>query len=284
MNQKAKGAAWILGSAFFYATYNIAHFNLTPKHRTSYSSAILFSLNPIISLVAPLAAGLLAAVSFNWVWGLTLAFFGVGFYLSQFQQNFRVRFRPRHDWDFVKAMRGFLVLQGLWETLIFVIIPTFGLYFIQTPLKYGSYLAYLALVGIIASLLLGHLADKKQKRVIFIYPVAVLMGLTAFFAPQAINSLTLWLIVTGALQFLMPLFHNLTTSLWLDVYPDGQKTCVLREMVLNFSRAAGLLILAVNFYFQPRPTYIFYFLGLVMFVYAGLIFYQTKISKSYSYN
>ena len=51
----------------FHIAYNIAHYRLTPAHRTGYSSAIMFSIFPVVGLVAPLAAGWLAEINYFYV-------------------------------------------------------------------------------------------------------------------------------------------------------------------------------------------------------------------------
>ncbi|AKM79597.1 MAG: hypothetical protein UX85_C0001G0244 [Candidatus Beckwithbacteria bacterium GW2011_GWB1_47_15] len=272
-----------LTNVLFWTAYNTAHFKLTPSHRTSFSSAIMFSLGPVIGLAAPLVAGALAEISYNIVWVLATLFFGLSFYLTKFQKNFTVYFSLKSGWRYIKAMRLLLLLEGIWEAIIFGIIPIFGLYFITTPFYYGTYLAYLALMSVLANLLLGRLSDKLQKRLIFIYPITVALALITFVFPAALNSLAYWLVVTGLVRFLMPLFWNFSTSIFVDLHPQGTRGFAIREFLLNFGRIIGLGLIAINFTFQSPPRMIFYLLGSVMLIYPAVIFYQTKISKKYSY-
>ena len=270
--------------ALFYIPYNVAHYRLTPTHRTSYSSAILFSLFPIVSLIAPLAAGILANIDYLYIWLLSGLFFVISVTLVKWQPKFEIKPKLLADWEYIKATRWLVLLQSLWETMPFVVVGVFGLYFIQTPLYYGTYLAYLSLASILANLFFGHLSDKKQKRLIFLYPIVIIMGITALLFPLALNSLTLWLVVTGIISFLMPLFWNFSTSLFVDAHPEHERTFTIRELTLNIGRTVGTFLLFLNFYLQEKPTYIFYFLAAVMFTYAAYIFYQTKITRRYRYN
>ena len=189
----------LLGSntALFFVPYNVVHFKLTPGRRTGFSSGILFSVYPVIALIAPLAAGWLAELDYIYIWILSALFFGISFYLIKFQVQIKFNLDLKRDFAYLKPTRLIVFLQGVWETLIFGLIPIFTLYFITTPLAYGSYLSYLALVGIIANLLLGKMSDSKQDRLRFLIPVTVLMGLVTIISPLALNRLTLWLIVTG---------------------------------------------------------------------------------------
>lgn len=265
----------------FYVAYNIAHYQLTPKHRTSYSSAIMFSIFPIVGLIAPLAAGWLAEMNYFYIWILSGIFFTITFFLTKFQSDFSIHYNLISGFQTIKATRIFLLLQGIWETLAFGIIPIFSLHFIKSPLYYGTFIAYLSLMSVIANLVLGQLSDKLQKRLAFLYPVTILMALATFAFPLVTTNLIFWLILTGIIQFLCPLFWNFSTSYFVDIHPNVLLTMPIRELVLNVGRVLGFIVLAINFKLQTAPTYIFYFLGLVMLLYPAILFYNTRyVAKS----
>lgn len=266
---------------FFYIPYNIAHFKLTPKHRTGFSSGILFSLNPLIGLIAPLAAGIIASYSYLYIWILSAVFFFFSFFLSKKQYNFKINYKI--SFKEIKPTLIFTILEALWEPLVFSIIPIFSLFFIKSPLKYGIFISYLSLMSIIANLTLGKLTDKLQKRIIFLYPLTIIMAVVTFLFPLALEKIIWWVIITGAIQFFCPLFWNLTTSMYIDTSKDLNTGFVTREFVFSVGRAFSYVLIAINFYFQPKPTYIFYFLGSVMLLFPIALFYNTKISKRYNY-
>lgn len=267
----------------FWLPYNIAHFELTPKHRTGLSSAILFSLISLVSLTAPLVAGFLAQINYLFIWVLSGVFFLIPFSLVKSQRSFTVSYSLKSSIREIKATRLFLFLQGIWESMIFAIIPIFSLYFIKSPLYYGTYMAYLSLMGILANLLLGRYTDKKQKRIIFLYPLTLIMAITTFFFPLAISRIIWWIAITGVIQFFSPLFANISTAMVVDAHLNLRQAIPAREFLLSAGRILGLVITFINFKFQSKPTYIFYFLGSVMLLYPLLLFYNTKISKKYTY-
>lgn len=269
--------------ALFYVAYNIAHYQLTPKHRTSYSSAILFSVFPLVGLVAPLAAGWLAETSYNLIWFSSGIFFLISFYIIKFQKQFLVTIDLISGFRTIKAMRLFVFLEGIWETLPFGIIPVFSLYFIKSPLYYGTYMAYLSLMAVIANLLLGQISDKLKKRLVFLYPVTILMALTTFAFPLVVFNLVFWLILTGVIQFLVPLFWNFSTSMFIDCHPDVAKSMPIREFLLSLGRILGLSLVFLNFQIEAVPRLIFFFLGGIMLLYPAILFYNTRISQKYQY-
>jgi hypothetical protein len=273
----------VVGSTivFFYVIYNISHFKLTPKHRTGLSSAIFFSLAPMVSLVAPMLAGFIANFNYLYIWILSTCFFIISFLQSNRQYNFEVKYKI--SFKEVKPTLVFIILQSLWEPLIVTVIPIFSLFFIQSPLYFGVYMSYLSLMSIIANLTLGKLTDKLQKRIIFLYPLTITMALATFLFPQALTKISWWLIITGVIQFCAPLFWNLTTSMFIDTTKDIETGFVTRELILSTGRMISIILIAVNFYFQPKPTYIFYYLGFIMLLFPATLFLHTKITKRYNY-
>ncbi|MDZ4229106.1 MAG: hypothetical protein U1C50_02525 [Patescibacteria group bacterium] len=272
-----------MNMVLFSTPYNIVHFQLTPKTRTSYSSAIMFSVYPLISLISPLLAGWLAEINYIYIWIGTGAFFLLALFLTKFQVNFTISFNWRRSFEYLRPTRVYILLQGLWEAVIFSAIPVFTLYFIQTPLYYGTYLAYLGLVAVVANLFLGQLSDKLRHRLKFLYPVTFLSALITLLLPLAINDLKLWLILTGVLQFLLPLFWNFSTAFFVDLQPDLIRDMPVREILLAAGRTAGSFLVFANFYFETRPTYVFYLLGGIMCLYPLLLYrrrrqYQTVLS------
>jgi MFS family permease len=266
---------------FYYIPYNIAHFNLTPKHRTGLSSGIMFSLTPIIGLAAPLIAGLMASFSYLYIWIFSFIFFLLSFFLSFKQYNFKINYQI--SLKSIKPTLIFSFLQALWEPLVFTIIPFFSLFFIKSPLYFGAFISYLSLMSVVANLTLGKLTDKLQKRIVFLYPLTIIMGLVTFLFPLTLTKIIWWVIITGIIQFFTPLFWNLSTSMFVDTTKKIKTGFVTRELVLSIGRLISCVLIAINFYFQPKPTYIFYFLGSVMLLYPIVLFYNTKISKRYNY-
>jgi len=260
----------------FHIAYNIAHYRLTPAHRTGYSSAIMFSIFPVVGLVAPLAAGWLAEINYLYVWIFSGIFFLITFLLTKFQTDFPIKYDLSASFQAIKSTRLIVFLQGIWESLPFGIIPVFSLHFIKSPLYYGTFIAYLSLMSVIANLVLGHLSDKLQRRLAFLYPITLLMAVTTFLFPLVTANLVFWLILTGVVQFLCPLFWNFSAAWFVDQHPDHNRSMPIRELVLAIGRIVGLFFAWISFRLEIIPTNIFYLLGAVMLLYPAVLFYNTK--------
>ena len=268
---------------FFFVFYNIVHFEETPKEKRGHSSALMFNLPTLISVVAPFLAGYILTLKQNLFWILTGVFFSLAFYFAGKQQNFDLKYDLRRGLKEIKATRWLIFIEGVWEALPFGIIPIFTLYFIKTPLEYGAYLTYLSLIGIIANQLLGGLTDKFQKRSVFLYPISIAMIAYTFFFPSATKNIYLWAFATGSISFLLPAFWNISTALVVDSHPNLKVAIPARELMLAIGRMLGLLLAFLSFIFEPAPHYIFYALGGILTLYPAVLFWNSKISRKYQY-
>ena len=268
---------------FFYVFYNVAHFANTQKEKTGHSSALMFSVGPVINIVAPLASGYIASVSLTWLWILAILSFAVCLFFAEKQENFTVSYTIKGALREIKTTRLFILIEGVWGAVPFALIPIFTLYFIKEPLPYGAYLAYLSLVAVVANILFGKFTDKIQKRSIFLYPITIITALFTFLLYFAINDLYLWIIATSLLQFVLPLFWNLSTSLVIDAHTDLKLAIPAREIILSLGRMVGLLLACASLTVEKIPQNIFILLGIILLFYPTLLLWNTKVKKKYSY-
>lgn len=270
-------------TTLFFVSYNIAHFENTPKEKRGFSSAMMFALPPLIKFVAPLAAGLIATWSMNWLWGLAVFFFVLPITLANFPDNFQIKYSVKKAWREIRATRWFIVIEGVWEALSMGIVPIYTLYFIKDPLPYGAYLAYLSLLAILANLIFGRFTDKVQKRAVFLYPVTIILALMTLLFGAATNDLVLWVTATGGIAFMLPLFWNVSTALVVDAHQNLRLAIPGRELALASGRLLGMLLALASFILEPTPHIIFFVLAGVMLLYPALLFWNTKVSKKYKY-
>ena len=92
-----------------------------------------------------------------------------------------------------------------------------------------------------------------------------------------------WIILSGLIQFLIPLFWNTSTAMVIDAHPNLKLAIPGREMMLASGRFLGLLAVYVSFLLEAQPVYIFILLGIVMLLYPLNLFWNVKIKKEYSY-
>jgi hypothetical protein len=267
----------------FFIFYNIAHFEATPKERTGISSGIMFAIPPSIGIIAPLFAGFIGQINIWFAWIFSFATLGTAFLMIRFQNNFHITYTLKDSLREISKTRAFIFVEGLWEALIFAFIPIYTLFFIKDSLGYGIFLSYLSILSAVATLLIGRISDKFQKRIIFLYPVTIIMGFSTFLFPLALNDLFIWAILAGIIAFLTPIFWNVSTAMVIDSTPNLRTGIPGREFVLALGRLIGIGFVLISFLMENKPFFVFFFLGFVILLYPLILFYRTRISKKYSY-
>jgi hypothetical protein len=271
-----------ISSFFFWVPYNIAYFNNTAKNRIGISSSIMSNVWPLVGMVASILAGYLAQINYVLIWIFTAIFCLFPLILINKQDNFVVKYSVREALSEIRSTRIFIFFHGFWDT-VNQLIPIFSLFFIKTPLYFGVYLAYLSLISILANFLLGHFTDKIGKRSVFLYPVVIFAGIITLLLSIAVKDIALWIIVTGAIQFISPIFGNLSTALVVDAHEDKTKAMAGREILLSGGRVLGLILVFLSLTFEEIPRLIFIPLALSMFLFAFFLFYNTRITKKFTY-
>jgi MFS family permease len=272
-----------LGLYFFYIFYNIAHFEYTPKNKRGHSSALMFIAPSLIGIIAPLSAGIIAQFNIILLWVISIISFFVVFYFIKFQEDFKISYSLKNSISEIKATRIFIFIEGIWEAMVMGIIPVFTLFFIKTPLNYGLFLTYLAVVSVVANFSLGKLTDRLQKRTIFLYPLTIVMALVTILFTIVNGNIIVWMILVGIIQFLLPLFWNISTAMVVDTHPNLRLAIPGREFVLAMGRIVGLVVAVISFSFEKTPFYIFIILGLIFLLYPILLFWRARITRTYTY-
>ena len=184
--------------SLFFVYYNVGHFLYTPKGKTGVSGGIMYAVSPIISIFAPLLAGTLATSHINYLWLISFLSFGLAYALTYRQADFTISYRLARSLHEIRSVRIPIILEGIWESVIFAFIPISTLHFITTTAGYGQYLAYLSLVGTIAGLLLGHFSDKLGRRSFLLTPISLILSILTILLIWGSKSLPLWILVTSA--------------------------------------------------------------------------------------
>lgn len=268
--------------ALFFVYYNVGHFIYTPKEKTGISGGIMYAISPIISIFAPLLAGALATAHINYLWLVSLFSFGLAYALTFRQTDFAISYSFTHSLRAIRSVRVPILLEGIWESVIFSFIPISTLHFITTTSGYGQYLAYLSLIGTIAGLLLGHFSDKIGRRSFLLTPISIILSLATAGLIFGLKSLSLWIIVTSIIQFMVPVFWNITTALMIDQNLDLKVAFPGREIVLAFGRLLGLAFTYICI-LNSQINFLLIVLALVILSLPLYLYYQSNISKQFVY-
>jgi len=115
----------------FFVFYNIAHFEKTPQANRGHGSALMFAVPTFIGVIAPLIAGYVTQTNIVFLWLISLISFFVALFMVNFQENFEIHYTIIAALKEIKATRTLIFIEGIWEALVFGIIPIYTLFFIK---------------------------------------------------------------------------------------------------------------------------------------------------------
>lgn len=268
---------------FFFLPYNIAHFQLTPKENVGESSAIMFGVSPIISVFAPILAGFTSTFGTAYVWAISIVIGAVSLLLVSRQINFDFEINLIQSLKEIVATRWLILLEGIWEALIFAAIPIFTLFFIKSNINYALFTSYLAAAGAVANFVVGKATDKIQKRSFLLYPVTFILGGTTILFMFAMENVVLWIVAAGIISFVGPLFWNLSTTIVVDSVSDLKMAMPGREFLLAVGRVLGSILVLLSLALERTPKLIFPILAAAIFAYPLTIYWNSKVKKRFTY-
>jgi hypothetical protein len=242
----------------------------------------MYAINPIISIFAPIIAGGLATSHIIYLWVICIISFTIVFGFTFKQEDFSITYSLRESFKVLAPIRIPIFIEGVWEAVLFAFIPLSTLHFISSPAGYGQYLGYLSLIGTTAGLLLGHYSEKLGKRSFLLWPISITLALATIGLFYGLQSLTVWIVVTSIIQFVVPIFWNITTALMIDQNFDLKVAFPGREVVLAFGRMIGLIFTYICV-IKSQPGLLLIILSLVILSLPTYLHYHTNISKKYSY-
>lgn len=235
---------------FFYLGYNINIFSLIKKEDSAFSAGIYYSIFYILGIILPALAGFIAeSFGIKKVFIVGAILLVLPAYFATRIKNIRIDYKINDAVKSLKKVNILIFIEGIWESVPYMAIGLYTLYFLQTPMKYGLFFSYLSFVGVIATLIFTKISDKLKKRTIFIYPLSVLLGIFTLFLFFAHDFQT-WAILTGILGFLSVLTFPFMITVVLDKQRTVAEGMISRELFLNLGRVLGSIFLSLAYYFS----------------------------------
>lgn len=268
--------------ALFFVYYNIGHFLYTPKNKTGLSGGVMYAVSPIISIFAPLLAGFLAVTNINYLWGVAVISFLAAYILTYPVQDFQIKYHLSESLNTLASTRIPIFVEGVWEAVLYTIIPILTLNFISGTAQYGQYLSYLAVVGAIAGLATGKYTDIKGRRSYLLLPICIILSALTLLLIPAQLSITLWIVITSLIQMIIPIFWNITTALVVDQGDNLKVVFPGREIVLALGRLVGLSLTAFLMYYHLINIALVV-LALTICSLPLYLYYQSQITKRFTY-
>ena len=92
----------------------------------------------------------------------------------------------------------------------------------------------------------------------------------------------LWIILSGAIYAILPIFWKLSTSLMIDLHPQVEHAMPTRELLLSIGRVIGIAIVTTGLltHHQSLPIAT---LGCVFLSFPIILYYRQQVAQTHSY-
>lgn len=238
---------------FFWVSYNVQFFGNIDNKKRAFSSAMYNFAFCFLSTFMPLAAGFIAfKFGMHYVFVISFVLLATALLLALRTANTKFAYKLMDALHCAKGVRRLIFLEGFWEHTTFIAIPLISIFFIKDELHLGAYLAYLGLIGAIASLVMAKVSDRLKKRGTFLYPLAFIVAALTFSLVFA-RSILPWVVLTGLLYLANPALKPFQTAVALDnAKCNTQSLMIAREFMLNFGRMTGTVSFAIFMFFGMK--------------------------------
>jgi hypothetical protein len=256
---------------FFWTPYNIRYFTFSHSMNRATSAGHFIIVGPILNSFIPLTSAFIITKMGYPI--LALACFVILvllLYKTLKLPKLDINYSFKDVFQKAKGMRTLKFLQGIWEAGL-ILIPLYTLFFIKEELEFGSYLVYLGIVGVIATLIIVRFSDHQHQRLKFFFPLLILLSAGTLGLTFA-DSLSKWIIVTASIGIFSTLTYPFFFAVVLDKIEDKSISMITREYLLNSGRTAGITCI-IFFYFLRLPLrYPFLLFGSSLVVYLLFLF------------
>ncbi|MBI2151344.1 hypothetical protein HYU21_01305, partial [Candidatus Woesearchaeota archaeon] len=125
-------------------------------------------------------------------------------------------------------------------------------------IKYGLFLGYLGLIGVIGSIVVSYYSDYQKERLSLLLIPFLCLSLTILLLPLA-KTQTIWTILVTITCILLTITYPIRMALSMDHKELNYTFWRAREFFLNFGRFITLALSSLFFYWKE------YWLAFVMF-------------------
>ena len=230
----------------YWIPFNIKTQNATKKSESAYKSGL-------ISIIAPMLTGVFAIAGAGFVehFGYSMLFIAGAFimalayfYVDRTGPTFEIKLSVREGVRSLGKTKPLFFLEGLWQGLIWFAIPVITLFFTESVIIFGAFLAYLSIFSIAAILLAARTSDKMENRRVFIIPIFLVTAgfiIVSYFT----NDIVMWTFVNAGISFFSAMMAPFMGAVLKDKVEDTHNGVFGREILLNVGRLSACGVMAV---------------------------------------
>ena len=218
------------GGIIFFIPYNILFFGPTQADKKLHKMATYWAVVSIAGILAPLLGAYIFS-RFNLLVfvGLAVSILCVALCFTIKLTTVRYGYSLKEIFVAIKGTRIITMFDGALQVASQLIITLYLLTFIQDELTFGRILSINALFSIFFSLKVAKISDESNKRIQFMWPLALISAaiMVFFYASQDFWTI-LFLIVL--FKFITTLFNPIRSNIVLDTSTNTAVTWLSREL------------------------------------------------------
>lgn len=239
-----------LNVIYFWISYNIMYFKYSSEEKRGLNSGIYYLIAPIISVtLQPLAGVVAEKIGFSVMFVIGLSMYLIPLFLIRYLPEFKFDLNVKKELSRSK-FNWTMLFHGMASRVNYSLLGVFTLFFMVTPISFGSFFGYLALVAAVASVINGYISDKLKNRKYFFYLFST-FAVVSFLPLAFVKDPYYWSLFAGICNLCFYLANPFWVTYSLDHYKNigVEKTMIIREIYLNLGYVFNLMIVFLIFYF-----------------------------------
>jgi len=247
----------------FWVPYNALVMHITSKKKRGAAIGFYFLIFPLVSVVTPLAGGvIISSISYDVLFAIGAAIVVVNLLIvsglkvflqlreriiiPELLQSLKINLVGKLQMDLVLKpvdwrLRAALFAEGIQDGVFWVLVPIVSFGFAKDEFSLGGYLSLFAFWGAVMTVALGYLSDKLKDRAHIVRLGATFGGVSMLLAAMA-GSAEQFASSMSMAFFCIAVIHSFLFMILLDKMEKLKKKGVLvREFLLNAGRTCGVL-------------------------------------------
>jgi len=255
---------------YFWVPYNIRYFLLSHSTNRATSAGHLIVVGPILNTIVPLASGLvIARLGIPYLVIAATIMAAILIYKASRLPQLDIPYTFRDVLRRSRGLRFLKFIQGIWEAGNMA-IPLYGLLFLRGELQFGTYLAYLGLVGVVGALIVSRFSDRQARRLKYFFPFVTALAILTMSLSFA-GTLPRWALFSGLVGIASTMTYPFLFAIVLDKIEDKAGGMIAREFMLNAGRVFGYVVMLAILVATGTMRWWFLFTGGALLVYPVLL-------------
>jgi hypothetical protein len=271
--------AIVLGIALelFWIPYNFKLKEYESQDSKKLHIRNLMRLGSILKVVVPAIGGLIASrIGFFPLFLTSIFLFLLNIESCSILSDLKIKCDIVRAIITTKGVKLLFFLEGLWQTIPFIIVPLISLRYVSVSLQeqsqvffYGLFFSFIALLSVVAYHLTRRMEKQDKKHIL--YPLTTMLAILTIVTGY-VKNMQLWITMVGLTVLTWKIAEHFTDSLMQS--KNTENLVVLRRFFIAMGRVIGtsIGILVLYFYGATNLEISMRIIGAIFLLYPIVLF------------